>query len=1277
MDIRALLSPEDSPVSRDVSPAASPHKQASPVKRPGRPAKRKSSSLSQQITSSPQPQEQLYNAAYQAQHSNLPSPGLSSIVQNGIHYQSAHTTPTSEPRNPYVESRATPPHPALHRQGSTPGMDTLADLASMQHHQATRQASESTRPSISYALGNLPRSLSSRSGKDLTMDTPPEPPRVYAAASLSAEDLKTITDLSKHVSENPYDFTSHVRFVNLLHKGFVNSADGHAYELLEDLRQARRVMDSRFPVGEELWIDWINDEKSLARNVDDRVAVMELCSKAVLEEHNSAALWLLYGEYMYHLWACAHDPENATEKWSKEDKEIGREVFRWEPMITIWDQAVNTTQWRLNDSNIVWDRYIEIMRMDQERTSSHEKVNNLRSLFISRLTKPHSTWENTFQMFSGFVTRYVNTKDYERTMAETTQKASQAKKQYTIRESYELKISQAVRNGDRDAEWYAYSEYLGWELRTEGVFSVHLINALFERATVRFPSDANLWEDYVEFLVQRPQSQLPPLLSVLDRATRHCPWSGDLWSHLLLALEAEGKDFGQMEDVKHRATKTGLLDAAGMDELLKVYITWCGYLRRRAFEPHAGEDEQDIAEVGIRSALEHVKEIGEKRYGKDYKGDRLYRLERIHIKLFTQSGNVEAARALWRQLVPQQGDSYDFWYRYYIWEMAIWSKFVMRDHRTPQDLPIPRLATDVLSEALSRTQTVDWPEQIIPMYLSHCEQHENVQQVQRAIIDARKRTNEVRARRQREAEAAAVQTQQGDFSASQPMDVDANTSTKRKRDDDSTEATSKKVKPEESVDGVLPTETEMKRDRENTTVTVKNLPPGITETKLRKFFGECGMVNFISIIEDKGEHSAAVEFNAKEEAEFALSRDGREIDGHQISVSWAVKSTLWITNFPPEADEDYLRNLFKPYGEIVEIRFPSLQFNTHRRFCYAQFLKAEQAEAALELDGKVLDPKHKLIVKISDPGKKTERHGPAYEGREIFVGNISWKSKEEDVRELFTPFGTVERVRMPTTLKGLNKGVAFLTMATKEDAEQAIKSFDSREVQLSGRVLNIKPSEAATGAKRTATTILNSASPEPSANGRRGSMSKESRASTPDAHHYKERTLALLDVPDTVNDARIRALVEPYGPLVKVILRPDHQGALVEFQNVNDMGKACLGIEGIEIAPGRMIRVGTAEEMMKLQPERKWDKFSKRPKPEKQAKSLGSGIVERPAQPGARRGGRGGLGFRSGGVGLGGTRTGDGNKEVGGEKAETDAAKSNADFRAMLLGDDGDGKKAE
>ena len=101
------------------------------------------------------------------------------------------------------------------------------------------------------------------------------------------------------------------------------------------------------------------------------------------------------------------------------------------------------------------------------------------------------------------------------------------------------------------------------------------------------------------------------------------------------------------------------------------------------------------------------------------------------------------------------------------------------------------------------------------------------------------------------------------------------------------------------------------------------------------------------------------------------------------------------------------------------------------------------------------------------------------------------------------------------------------------------------------RILNVAISTNDKG-KRQATRIIttdsqrSTASPTP----RRDSIQTNGGSPAPQDEKaariadIQARTLALLNVPDTLNDTRVRALAEPYGELVKVSLRPDHQGKI-------------------------------------------------------------------------------------------------------------------------------------
>lgn len=720
-------------------------------------------------------------------------------------------------------------------------------------------------PNVNPIAHNTP---TPRTSFDIAMSDGPKEgtaTRNYTNTSLDSNSQQLAMQLFQQIQENSESYDAHVNFIRLLHAGFVNhvyppnnpdiQGNPRQYDLLKDMRTAREEMDKLFALGENLWAEWIQDESMLATNVDERISVMDLCQRSVEEEYGSTKLWSIYGEWVLYLYNSANGVSGHTQ-WSEEDKMIGREVFNFQLVLGVWQRGAEATRWRINDSHLVWDRFLELLLQDLSVNPSAEKLAHVRGFFDLRLQTPHATWDQTFQTFSSFVSNYYNS-NYEEIMSDTVARSSEAKNKFRVREDFEIRLRNAAEAGDVAQEWVIYSEYIGWELsrsRQRRHFSFDLANAVYQRVVLRFPTDSNTWEDYVMFLIDESMhdNTNTTTLSTLDRATRHCPSSGTLWSQYLLSSEREMQSFSKIADIKHKATSTGLLDVGGMEEVLKVHTTWCSYLRRRAFTSDATDEDVDVAEVGIRSAIEDVQDLGEKKYGRQYQGDPLFRLERIYIRYLSESGSWDSARETFKGLVSRRGNSYEFWLTYYSWELISWSKFVQGDatadaaRRTPN----PSFATAVLKQAVKRND-LDWPEKVMQTYIAHCEDYEDSDELQLAMLETRKAMRAVSARREREAsELAAAQQQQAQAQAqaqqqtAQPAVVPAESSPspeKRKREDEAETngmPEQKKVRADEPLPSVVETEESLpaRRDRENATVIVKNLPHGCTEHRVRQFF---------------------------------------------------------------------------------------------------------------------------------------------------------------------------------------------------------------------------------------------------------------------------------------------------------------------------------------------------------------------------------------------------------------------------------------------------------
>jgi len=81
----------------------------------------------------------------------------------------------------------------------------------------------------------------------------------------------------------------------------------------------------------------------------------------------------------------------------------------------------------------------------------------------------------------------------------------------------------------------------------------------------------------------------------------------------------------------------------------------------------------------------------------------------------------------------------------------------------------------------------------------------------------------------------------------------------------------------------------------------------------------------------------------------------------------------------------------------------------------------------------------------------------------IYVGNLSYNVKEDQLRELFEEFGEVETAKIiMDKFSGRSKGFGFVEMPSNSEADQAIKALNGKQID----ERNIKVNPANPGGKR-------------------------------------------------------------------------------------------------------------------------------------------------------------------------------------------------------------------
>ncbi|CAF3646499.1 unnamed protein product [Fusarium graminearum] len=990
------------------------------------------------------------------------------------------------------------------------------------------------------------------------------------------------------------------------------------------------------PVGEENWLAYLEEIVRNASNLEQRVNAVEHYKLAVGCEPGSLHIWLAYCNYFWSLWEATQIPTG--EGWTDEERMLGRELFSLSAALELWNQGYEAICYRLGDSHLLWDRWISLEMELLAKTRTPDGIKRITHLYRNRLLlTPHLTWDGTSQKFSTFLTEY-NPSAYEDSMKDIITNAQETKRLIAARDPYESDLRKAVDADDIEAQKAAFNAYLEWEMlqskrsNDSPEIGIDLCRGLYARAlTGALATDQNTWYEYVVFLsssntnLQEPSS----LLDVLRRAVQHCPWSGLLWNRYIMCAEEARLPFGEVESIKHAATK------------------------------------------------------------------------RIYIQYLTEKkGKVDDARKQWNKLASMQihADNHDFWFRFYMWEMLIFSSGGGQDNRSPTPSSgggtyrIPTLATAVLARAVAR-RTIDWPEKVLEVYMQHCNDYEMPLPLRKAADRVHKTGKEVKRRREREEQEKAA-AYASYYTAPEPEEQAVQSSpggSKRKRDiepdtTDGSESNSKRQKNGSNGAGSdqTPAAQPPKRDREHATIIVSNLPFDVTQTKVRQYFKDYGHINNVTALvhDEKTDSSTAlIEFSSFEEAQSALLKDGKYMNQSRLTVKSGHKLTVYVTNYPPTADQNSIRNIFRGCGEILSIRWPSLKVNTHRRFCYVSFRDQEASAKAVELNGKVLEEEKsfKLVVKYSDPGQKKAREGALAEGREIHISNLDRSISEIELKDVFSKYGNITRVNIPATLAGKNKGFAFIDFETKEEAAKAVAEMNNTKFRSQILAVALSKESRIKPAAKTIVTDNTRGSPAPSSHDVDGDQAMQDASieaqGKPSAAEISAKTIAVMGFPDTVNDARIRALVEPLGAIVKMTVRPGNGGAEIEFVDAAMAGKASLQLNSMEFE-GHKLRTGTPDDLRKAKAEYIPDRIiTGRKNKDHEQKPNGPGAsstmfmppvtaLRRPVlgKPGPRRG----LGFKPSSA-----------KPTQNGESDTSVKKSNADFKAMFLASGGSEEKKE
>lgn len=163
---------------------------------------------------------------------------------------------------------------------------------------------------------------------------------------------------------------------------------------------------------------------------------------------------------------------------------------------------------------------------------------------------------------------------------------------------------------------------------------------------------------------------------------------------------------------------------------------------------------------------------------------------------------------------------------------------------------------------------------------------------------------------------------------------------------------------------------------------------------------------------------------------------------------------LFIGGLDYRTTDDSLKSYFEQYGEIVDVVvMKDPKTKRSRGFGFVAFSQAFMVDEAQKsrphkIDGRSVDTKRAV------PREEIGKPESGVTVKKLFVGGVKEDVEEDDLREVFSDFGEVSAVSIPTEKESQKKrGFAFVEF---EDYDAVDKACLHKNIQVKGKRVDVK-----------------------------------------------------------------------------------------------------------------------------------------------------------------------------------------------------------------------------
>ncbi|KAJ3220563.1 Squamous cell carcinoma antigen recognized by T-cells 3 [Clydaea vesicula] len=771
---------------------------------------------------------------------------------------------------------------------------------------------------------------------------------------------------------NPENYELHLLLISNLKKS------GN----LTELRKSREYFLKTYPLSEEIWLDWLKDEKAIAVSTKDKINLLNLYAVAT-KDYLSIKIWRDY--LVFAIKGYFTKDFESEEIMEDDDEDNEDEMDIDEPWLSISAvreicfNAIGKCGYHFEKSHEIWNLWkdfeINVLKNLCEKKEKEEQTLKLRTMFLERLQVPHSKIEKTFESYSSFESNHDNENYLENLKAANVIVTK-------VRPSCEKKSKFEETLRSTEYELTEFIRYIEYEKHIKS--SKVLIKTLYERAVKVHCLNPIIWEHYLNFMICSFKLLFEDMRILLERAVRNCPWSSSIWSHYIRAIDLFGKP--------------NELETENVEELANLLQAHCDHLKHNVtIEKKATKEELESLTSLYVQNIAYMKQ-------QFPTGDPQARLEKSLLEIYIILKDDMKIRELYETILKIDGTNTEIWLDF--------AKFEKDKENFPK-------VTNILKRSLLKK--LDSPSKIFNFWLAF----ERMKNEPSKIIDYYEALNKYTVLQfqygtnlDKDSNKKKLNKKsESDFNTQVVSDKKnendgiavVEKSIKRKNTSESTEPNSRKKMKVATPEDDLEAEPIIKKGIDTyividspsagNMVHVTNFPPGSDKLYFNEIFKSCGKVVDVvirEIEEKKDEKAALIEFSNVEEVKKAILLNIENIKIERCRP----KDKIWEFSNEREPNKVFVSKLW-----------PDIE---------KSFLAA--AQESLALNKKELLPGKTIFVAISNPKEKSK---PLHVKKELLISNLPYDIDENVMREMFSKFGTVKDIRLKK--KGLyaQKGLSM------------------------------------------------------------------------------------------------------------------------------------------------------------------------------------------------------------------------------------------------------------